>query len=141
MTTASISNYGVILGKEDSSGGTYSVIGEVVSVDFPELLNPEIEATNHSSAGVREFISGGLQELSVFKAVMNYVSADAAPLITVVGAGTKAKYQVLFPNTQFINFSSLITGFKPMTSDAQSPDVLKAEITFRPTDSFLFMSS
>lgn len=139
--TSGITNYATLLQKETSTPGTYATIGEIVSVDPPELMNPEVEATNHSSGGVREYISGGLQELSAFKAVMNYVSSDADTLIVRLAAGTKANYQVLFPNTQFIRFASLITGFKPLTADAQSPDVLKAEVSFRPTDTFLFMSS
>jgi hypothetical protein len=139
--TDAISNYGVILGKEDSSGGTYTAIGEVVNVDPPEAQNPPVEATNHSSGGVREYIASMLMELTPFKAVVNYVSADIAPLTVDMVAGTKSGYQVLFPNTQFINFSSLITGIKPLPADAQNPVVLKAEISFRPSDTFTFLSS
>lgn len=139
MTTAAQTNYATILGKLDSAAA-YPAIGEVVNLDPPEFLNAAVEATNHSSGGVREFISGGLKEMSEFKATINYVSADAAVLITALTGGTKGQYQILFPNSMKMQFSALVTGFKPLTADAQNPDVLKAEVTFRPSDSLSLSS-
>ena len=139
MTTAAKTNYATLLQLQDSSL-VYNTIGELVSVDPPEYTNPEIEATNHSSAGVREFISSKLMEMAPFKATFNYVSADLAPYVTKLEGGTKANYQVLFPNTQHERFSAIVTSFKPLGADAQKPDVLKAELTFRPTDSLSLSS-
>lgn len=141
MASSANTNYGVTLGEETSTPGTYTTIGEVVSVDPPELLNPAVEATNHGSGGVRQYISGKLLELSEFKATVNQVPANMDALITFAEAGTVSNYQIGFPDGDKIQFSALITGIKPMSADAQTPDAQKAEITFRPTDTFAFLSS
>lgn len=125
MTT----NYGTIL--SDSDGA----IGEVVSIDPPEYMHPTIESTNHSSGGVRKFESSGLREMTEFKATVNFVPADITSLSTDMVAGTKKAYTITFPNTYRERFSAFVTGIKPLTADALKPDELKAEITFRPTDS------
>lgn len=126
MTSAS-TNYGTLLKRAGST------LAEVVSIDSPEYLNPEIEATNHSSSGVREFVSSLLTEMSVFKATMNELDGGLATLAGDLAAGTVSAYTITFPNTDVITFNALVTGIKTLTSDAQSPDVLKAEVTFRPT--------
>lgn len=133
-----ISNYGVTLGKSDS--GTYTTIGEIVSIDPPEYMNSEVESTNHGSGGKKQFISGGLREMASFKATLNYVNADIATLVTALEAGTAAGYQVGFPGGHHERFTALVTSIKPLAADAQKPDVLKAEITFRPTDSLALSS-
>ena len=127
---AGITNYGTTL---SDSGGT---IGEIVSIDPPEYMNPAIESTNHSSGGVRVFVSGGLREMAEFKATINYVIANIATLVTKLNAGTKSTYTITFPGgngTQ--RFSAIPTSIKPQPADATKPEVLKAEITFRPSDS------
>jgi hypothetical protein len=139
MTTAAKTNYGTLLQLQDSALA-YNTIGEVVSVDPPEFSNPEVEATNHSSGGVREFVSSKLMEMAPFKATLNYVAADIAPYVTMLTAGTKGAYQILYPNTQKQKFSALVTSVKPLGTDAQKPDVLKIEISFRPTDSLSLSS-
>lgn len=136
--TSATTNYGTTLGKQDSTG--YVSIGEIVSIDPPEYMNSEVEATNHASGGVREFISGALKEMGSFKATVNMVSADIATLVTDLQAGTKGAYQVGFPNGDKQKFSALVTSIKPLGADAQKPDVLKAEITFRPSDSLSLSS-
>src|SRR5512133_534479 len=123
-------NYGTIL--SDSDGA----IGEVVSIDPPEFMNPAIESTNHSSGGKRQFESGGLQEMAEFKATINYVVADIAALVTDLKAGTKKPYTITYPNTHKQTFVAFPTSIKPLTADATKPETLKAEITFRPSDSF-----
>lgn len=125
MTT----NYGTIL--SDSDGA----IGEVVSIDPPEYMNPAIESTNHSSGGVRQFESGGLREMAEFKCTVNFVPADITTMTTDMVAGTKKAYTITFPNTYRERFSALVTSIKPQPADATKPDTLKAEITFRPSDS------
>lgn len=125
MTT----NYGTLLKKASTS------IGEVVSIDPPEYLNPAIESTNHSSGGKRKFESSGLQEMAEFKATINYKIADIATLVADLQAGTKSAYTLLYPDSSSQRFSALVTSIKPQTADALKPDTLKAEITFRPSDS------
>jgi len=122
-------NYGTLLKKGSSS------IGELVTIDPPEYSNPAVESTNHSSGGVRQFVSGKLREMSEFKATINYAIADIATLVTDMVAGTKSSYSVLFPDNTSERFSALVTGIKPLPADATKPETLKAEITFRPSDS------
>lgn len=127
--TSGNTNYGVILA---DTGGT---IGEVVSIDPPEYMTAAIESTNHGSGGVREFVSGGLSEMSQFKTTVNYVKANIASLVTKKNAGTKSTYTITFPGSQGVqSFSALVTSIKPLPADAQKPEMLKAEITFQPSD-------
>jgi hypothetical protein len=132
-------NYGVILGKQDSTNA-YPTIGEVVSVDPPEMSNPAIESTHHGTGGHRTFISSKLVEIGEFKATINYVKANIASLYTDLRAGTVGRYQIAFDSLNLEQFGALVTSIKPMTPDAQKPEVLKAEITFRATDSFSISS-
>jgi hypothetical protein len=138
MTSAK-TNYGVILGKQDSTNA-YPTIGEVVSIDPPEMLNPAVEATNHGSGGVREFVTSGLAEVAEFKATLNYVKADIAVLYADLRAGTKSRYQIAFDSLNAVQFGAIVTGIKPLPADAKNPDVLQAEATFRPSDSFSISS-
>lgn len=133
------SNYGVTLGKQDSSLA-YPTIGEVVSVDPPEYTQPEVESTHHGSGGVRQFVSSKLAEMAPFKATINYVKANIATLATDMRAGTVGRYQIAYDSLNADHFGALVTSIKPLPADAMKPDVLKAEITFRPTDS-LYLSS
>lgn len=130
-------NYGVILGKQDSTLA-YATIGEVVSVDPPEYTQPEVESTHHGSGGVRTFVSSKLAEMSPFKATINYVKANIASLATDMRAGTIGRYSMAFDSLNAELFGALVTSIKPLPADAMKPDVLKAEITFRPTDSISF---
>lgn len=137
MTTDAVTNYGVTLEIGDGATPTeaFTSIGEIISIEAPELINEAVEATNHSSGGWKEYISGGLKEVSEFKATINYVSTDAASLIGKVEDGTKSNFKMTFPNTDVWVFSALVTTFKPLGADAQSPETLQAEVTFRPTGS------
>ena len=125
MTT----NYATIL--SDSDGA----IGEVVSIDPPDYMHPTVESTNHSSGGVRKYESSGLREMGEFKATVNFVPADITTLSTDMVAGTKKPYTITFPNTYRQRFSAFVTSIKPLTADSTKPETLKAEITFRPSDS------
>jgi hypothetical protein len=122
-------NYGTLLKKATTS------IGEVVSIDPPEYSNPAVESTNHSSGGVRQYISGKLREMSEFKTTINYDIANIALIVTDLVAGTKAAYTITFPDNSTMRFQAIPTAIKPVSADAQKPDVHRAEITFRPTDS------
>lgn len=126
---ASNTNYGTLLKKGSTS------IGELVTVDPPEYSNPAVESTNHSSGGVRQFISGKLREMGEFKATINYDMANIATIVTDLVAGTKAAYTILYPDNSSQRFQAIPIAIKPLTADASKPEVLKAEITFRPSDS------
>lgn len=132
-------NYGIVLGKQDSSLA-YPTIGEVVSVDPPEYTQPEVESTHHGSGGVRTFVSSMLAEMAPFKATINYVKANIATLAADMRAGTVGRYQIAFDSLNAEQFGALVTSIKPLPADAMKPDVLKAEITFRPSDSLSLSS-
>jgi hypothetical protein len=127
-------NYGVILSDSDGT------IGEVVSVDPPEMSNPAVESTHHGTGGHRTFVSSKLSEIGEFKATINYVKADIAQLYTDMRAGTNKRYTLAYDSLNADLFGALVTNIKPMTADAQKPEVLKAEITFRGSDSFSLSS-
>lgn len=131
-------NYGVTLGREDSTG--FPTIGEVVSVDPPEMSVPEVESTHHGTGGHRTFVSSKLAEIGQFKATINYVKANIASLYTDMRAGTVKRYQLAFDSLNADLFGALVTNIKPLPADATKPEILKAEITFRGTDSFSLSS-
>ena len=132
-------NYGVILGKQDSTLA-YPTIGEVVSIDPPDFSQPEVESTHHGSGGVHQYISSKLAEFAPFKVTMNFVKANIATLYTDARAGTVSRYRVYYDSVNYDDFGALVTNIKKLTADAQKPDALKAEITFRPTDSISLSS-
>lgn len=125
--TSATTNYGTLLKR---SGVT---LAEVVSIDAPEYAQAAAEATNHSSSGVREFVSTKLAEMAEFKATLNVPDAGLATLLTDMTSGAVTAYSITFPNTDVQTFSALVTSIKFLAADAQNPDVLKAEVTFRPT--------
>jgi len=127
-------DYGVIL---SDSGGT---IGELVSVDPPEMSVPAVESTHHGTGGHRTFISSKLAEVGEFKATVNYVKANIASLYTKMRAGTVGRYTLAYDSVDADLFGALVTNIKPMTADATKPQTRKAEITFRGTDSFSLSS-
>lgn len=127
-TTTASSNYGTLLKK----GST--VIGEIVTIDPPELINEAVEATSHSSGGWREFIPGGLKEVGEFSATVNFAAnATVSGITTDLIAGTISSYTFEFPQGSNWTFSGFVVGFKPESADAQSPEALTAEVKFRPT--------
>jgi hypothetical protein len=136
--TSAVTNYPSVLGLW--SGAAYVSIGEVVKIEPPAYESAAVEATNHGSSGQREFVSSKLREMGDFKAQLNMVTANIATLVTALEAGTKSQYQILYPDTTKQKFYAIVTSIKPGTADAQKPDVLTAEITFRPSDSLSFTS-
>jgi hypothetical protein len=143
MTPSTVkSNYGVTLYNDSTASTAPATIGEIVSIDPPEYMSPAVEATNHGSAGVREFVPGKLSEMGEFKATINYIDSDIAKLVTAMTAGTVGAYHIGLPSAGpgKLGFSALVTSIKPLSADATAPDTLKAEVTFRPSGT-LSMSS
>lgn len=128
------SNYGILLQRETGVPGVYATIGEATSLDLPKYITDELESTNHSSAGVRTFITSGLVGMDAFSAVYN---CDAA-LVTLVKTDMRAKTITNFKIIGLGDFGSLIfkaffKSFQVLGADAQSPDVIKAQIELQPT--------
>lgn len=136
MTTAAKTNYGTVLKVGDGgSPETFSVIGEIVSMDPPELVHEAVEVTNQSSGGWREFVPGGLKELSEFTVTVNFTEDTITSLYTDVVSGTQRNYQIAFPDDGATTwaFAALVVSVKPLSVDAASPEALQAEVKFRPT--------
>lgn len=132
MATAAKSNYGTRL----KVGPTYSTdVGEVVSIDPPEIIAEAVEATNQSSGGWCEHVAGGLSELAEFTATINFTDAYASVIMSDLATATVKSYQIQFPDDGATKwtFSAIVTGFKPLSVDAASPEALQAEVKFRPT--------
>lgn len=132
------SNYGTQLNKETSPGNdTYTVVGEVTNLDFPELMNDPIEVTHHSSGEFREFIAGSLKEVAEFTATLNYLTT-ASGLMYDWFNDVKRGYQIVFNNAVAVwEFNAYITKIQPVGADAQSPEATQIDVTFRPTDSLV----
>jgi hypothetical protein len=114
--------------------GSYVVLGEVKSVSLPEIVNTALDNTNYSSAGWKEKISSELKEIPPFTSVINF-NTSASPLIADVINGTKKNYRIGYSNSTTWAFDGIVTRFKPMDSDASSPNVLRATLTIEPSGS------
>lgn len=131
--TSGTSNYGAQLGYAATSTGSWVGVGELVNLDPPELLAPWVAATNHGSNNRKEFVPSNLIEITEFKAVIAYIASDVTQMVTDAKAGTKRWYRVLFPNNASWVFQAGCSGVKPLPADAENPEELRAELTFRPT--------
>jgi len=131
------SDYGTLLKKE--VGAVYTVVGEVVSIDPPEFLSEAVESTNHSSNGYREFIAGGLAEVSEFKATVNFSKTVISGFYNDIKLGTLGNYSIEFPDTDNTTwkFSAIVTSLKPNAMDAQNPETLQAEVGFQPSGALI----
>ena len=138
MTLAK-TNYATSL-SSGSSVADLVTVGEVVSIEAPEILNEAVEATNMGSGGWKEFVSSGLKEVSEFTATVNFVDADMTRLYNNMISGSQVNfYRVSFPDdgNSTWTFKALVTGIKPAGADAGSPEALTAEIKFRPSGSMV----
>lgn len=127
--TKAKSNYGTILKRASV------VVGEVVNIDPPELTHEAVEATNHSSGGWREFVPGGLKELTEFTVMVNMASGTSSSMQGALTTGSSASYAIEFTDEELSiwTFNAYVTSYKPEPADATDPDAAHATITFRPT--------
>lgn len=127
--TSAVTDYGMLFKR---SGTT---IAEVINVAPPKWTNPAVEATSHSSSGVREYISAALKGLSEFTVTLNFISdATQDSLLTDFAAGTVGTYSIVLPGSMGTWSGSLIvTGFQPAAADAKSPKPLQAAVTVQPS--------
>lgn len=124
------SNFGILLKKAST------VVGQVVNLGLPEISTEMIEITNHSSAGVREFLPSGVIEVGEFTADILLTQAQLAIIKGDIDNKTSATYNFDFTAGQALTDLSVTafpTKIETGDADAQSPDVLKAKVTFRPT--------
>jgi hypothetical protein len=137
---ASSTNFGITLKKGDGADPeVFATIAQVINVDIPGVSNPAVEATGHSDS-YRSYVAGGLVEVEAFDVEIAYDPAHAdhdagTGLLADVVAGTQSNFQIVFPDSGSTTwtFGAIPTKFKPQGADAQSPDVLRATVTFRPS--------
>lgn len=128
MATVANTNYGTLLKK----GST--VLGEITVLQAPEFMNETVEATSHASGGWKEYISGGLKGVGEVNFTCNMTNvATVSGMMTDLSAGTKASYNITFPNTTVWTFDAFVVKFQPQSADAQSPEALKADVSLQPT--------
>ncbi len=127
-------NYAIILEYETGTPGTYAKVGDAQSVDMPKYVTDALESTNHSSAGIRTFVSSKLRGMDAFSAT--YI-CDAS-LITLIKTAMRNKTIVTFRlsgvgDFTSIDFDGFYTSFQILSADATSPEILKATIEIQPT--------
>lgn len=127
--TSAVTDYGILLKR---SGTT---IGEVVNITPPKRANPTVEATSHSSSGVREYISSALIGMSSFTASVNFISDTTQDtLYADIASGTAQSFSIVFPGSMGTwAGSAIVTEFAPQSADAKSPKALTGVFTFQPT--------
>jgi hypothetical protein len=132
-----ISNFGTLLelGTVAGETTTYASLGEIINVDSPEITNEKVESTNHSST-IKSFVYSNLIEISEFSFTMSYDKTNGAVLSDAVLDSTVLDLKLTFPNTVVYTFKALVTKFKPGGADATKPELMNAEVTLCPTDSF-----
>jgi hypothetical protein len=133
MTDAK-SNYGTRL---KSGSALVLDVGEVISIDPPEIINEPVEATSMSSGGWREVVSGGLKEVAEFSATINFTDTYVSTIYSDVSGSVSKLYQIQFPDDGSTKwtFNAFVTSLKPLSADAQSPEALQAEVKFQPSGS------
>ncbi len=116
-----------------------TTIAEVTGIDPPEESNPAVEATSHSSAGYREYISQMLMALSEFTCTLNYFSDTTHDALHAdMVAGTAQAFTIVLPGSLgTYAFNAIVTKFKADSgADAKNPKPIQATITFQPTGSY-----
>ncbi len=81
MATGAISGAGTTLSHATTIGGSYTVVGELIDINFPEGMLEFVDATHYTSASsTKEFILIPWKEWSDVEFEINYVSAEAVIL-------------------------------------------------------------
>lgn len=124
------SDYGILLNKDAA------LFGEVTNMGIPEILTEAVEKTNHSSGGVREFIPSKLKEIAEFTVTVNLTQTVLDDVNDDIDGGTISTWHVQYPADLGLNdffFSGFPLSIAVQDADAQSPGVLMADVTLRPT--------
>ena len=134
MATA-LKSYGTLLYRETTpASGTYTIIGGMTSVTFPELQADTLETTDMQAASAHRTFTSGLHSLGDVTAGLNYDSADATQeqMTADAIAGTIRLYKIIASDTGAADwaFNAYVTRFAPsFTRDGLSV----ASITLKPT--------
>ena len=124
------SNYGINLKRD----GT--LLGEITNLAFPEISTESVEKTNHASGGVREYIPSRLKNVAEFTVTLNTTQTLVDTINDDIDAFTVSAFLIEFPAVLALNgwsFQAFPLSLALQDSDAQTPDVLSANVTLRPT--------
>jgi hypothetical protein len=84
--SSAITGKGATLGYSATSGGSYTLLSEVVDCNIPEITFPGVEKTHYTSDNSRiEKTPTGWGELGDNSVQLNYVKAQTTTLYTLVG--------------------------------------------------------
>ena len=134
MATAAKS-FGTLLYREDSPGaGTYTAVGGLTEVNFPELQADTVETTDMEAASAHRTHIVTLHALGDVTGEINYDSADATQeqMTADAIAGTIRLYKIIATDTGAADwaFNAYVTRFAPsFTRDGLSV----ASLTLKPT--------
>jgi len=120
-----ITNFGVTLTMDSVN------VGELRSVEAPEVSEEKLESTTHGSTA-KEYIPAGLNDNGDMTLTMNYVDTATSGLWNAKMNHTVHEFVVTFPNSETITFSGFVSSFKPETADATGIDVLTATVVISP---------
>jgi hypothetical protein len=123
-------DYATILKKASTS------IGKITNIELPEIKVGEVEITNHSSAGVREFISDKLVEVGDFTVDLLLDAATLAAIKTDIDDKSVDTYTIDFTSGSSIVdwvFSAFPVEIEEKEADAQSPSAKSAKVKFTVT--------
>ena len=153
-----ISDYGTLLKRENDpvGTGTYSVLAEILKIEPPELSNPMVEVTHHSSGGYKEKIPGTVKEVGEVKVTVNWLATGTASTTAYATlfqndlvSSTARDYQIDFPvspttptgtySPSTWQFEAYVSKVKPAAIDSQKQQSLQCEITLSPTGSLILV--
>jgi hypothetical protein len=123
-------NYGVLLKKASTS------VGLVTNLDFPKILMGEVQSTNHSGSGVREYIPDGVLYVDKFSSTIIATLAGYNTIKSDIDAKTFATYTLDFVLATGItdwSFSATPLSIKLGTADAQSPNLFDMVVEWLPS--------
>lgn len=110
-------------------------IAEVVYIQPPKKIGAALDATSHTSGGLREMVSSELHGYSDLTIGVNFISDGTQDLLNAdIDAGLPQTYSVVFPFGLGLLWSgpAYVTEFAPQSAVASGPKAFAAAYTLRP---------
>lgn len=127
-TIAGLNAFGVTIEFGDGSG-TYTPIGNVTSVEGPEIERETVDVTAHDSPDMWNEFVGGLKNGGEVSVEVNYDPAEHDTLMAQFDKDEPVPWRIVWPNEiGYWDFSAIMTGFSP---EAPVDDKLSAELTLQ----------
>jgi len=102
-------------------------------IGYPEFNTERLKATSHASAGKSEYIPSGLIDYGEFDIEILVASGNLDSLQDAMLAKTVSE-MVLTDGNDIFTFDAFCTKVGKQEHDAQSPDIIKAKVTFSPAE-------